>query len=502
MGEENVTPSEDDLEELLRKAKEARADNNPQQALGYVIEARKKWGDHDRVLFSLATIFSDLGMQDGAITVYRTLRARRPHDPLVLNNLAAALDGTGERDEALAIINEALHHDPQDANLYVTKAIILHHAHALDDAEAALEHALQLDNKHGAAWLNLAEVKTDKGELHDCLACQRRALDVLGPLPLLRFNMAHTLFKLGQLSEAWPLYEARFESSAGQPPRSRPRPTQLPRWDGTTLPDKKLLVWMEQGVGEEILYAGLLEETAQRCPHMAVECAPRLQPLFQRSFPHFSFLPRMERPSAAAEHDYAAHIPAASLGHFFRHTRSQFTPHHGYLKADDVVTRILRDKYTAFGEGPVIGLSWRSAKRRFGDPKSLSPALLARTLKNRKAVFVSLQYGDVADDIATMKNEGLSVIHDTTINPLENLDAFAAQVAACDSILTVSNTTAHMAGALNIKAHVLVPAGIHAPHHWFYAEATSPWYPSLRLFWQKRLGDWGEALSKAAENMG
>lgn len=218
MGEENVTPSEDDLEELLRKAKEARADNNPQQALGYVIEARKKWGDHDRVLFSLATIFSDLGMQDGAITVYRTLRARRPHDPLVLNNLAAALDGTGERDEALAIINEALHHDPQDANLYVTKAIILHHAHALDDAEAALEHALQLDNKHGAAWLNLAEVKTDKGELHDCLACQRRALDVLGPLPLLRFNMAHTLFKLGQLSEAWPLYEARFKSSAGQPP--------------------------------------------------------------------------------------------------------------------------------------------------------------------------------------------------------------------------------------------------------------------------------------------
>lgn len=501
MGEKTVTLAEDDLEALLRKAKEARANNNPQQALGYVIEARKKWGDHDRVLFSLATVFSDLGMQDGAITVYRSLRARRPHDPMVLNNLAAALDGTGQRDEALQLITEAMRYAPQDANLYVTKGIILHHAQALDDSEAMLEHALGLDNKHGAAWLNLAEVKTDKGELLDCLACQRNALDALGPLPLLRFNMAHTLFKLGQLSEAWPLYEARFEASPGQPPRSRPRPTQLPRWEGTPMPEKKLLVWMEQGVGEEILYAGLLEETAQRCPHIVVECAPRLVPLFKRSFPNLSILPRAEQPAPDADKDYAAHIPAASLGTFFRHERSQFTPHNGYLKADEATTKSLRDKYKSAGDGPVIGLSWRSAKRKYSDPKSLSPITLARALKNKKAIFVSLQYGDVVDDIVAMKNEGVNVIHDAAINSLENLDAFAAQVAACDAILTVSNTTAHMAGALNMKAHVLVPAGIHAPHHWFYNDNASPWYPALSLYWQKKQGDWSQALSKAAEKL-
>lgn len=498
-----MTADESALTALLHKAQDARARRAPQEALAILQEARRQWGDHDRILFAMATVFSDLGMGEGAITLYRMLLAKRPSDTMLRNNLAAALDGAQQHEEARRIIDEAIALAPHDRALFITKALNAHHAGQTAEARETLQAILAHDPQHGIALLNLAEVVADEGCMDECLSYQRRAMKSLGPLPLLRFNMSQTLFKLGQLDEAWSLYEARFEDTPGQKPRSQPRATRLPRWDGRALPpEKKLLVWMEQGIGEEILYASLLAEAHALCPSLLVECAPRLLPLFARSFPFLTCVARHgDAKAVAGDYDAAFQIPAASLGGLFRKDLDSFTPHAGYLKADKEKTARLKARYKGAEGKPVIGLSWRSQKRLYGDPKSIPFSDIVAALTSTDAQFVSLQYGDIEKDITFAAQQGFSLLHDKDIDPLTSLDDSAAQIAACDAVLTVSNTTAHMAGALHIPAHVLVPAGTAAPHHWFYGQASSPWYPSLRLYWQDYTGHWGKALHHAVNGL-
>ena len=111
----------------------------------------------------------------------------------------------------------------------------------------------------------------------------------------------------------------------------------------------------------------------------------------------------------------------------------------------------------------------------------------------RNYTFVSLQYGDVAQEIADLRDrQGVDVKLIADMDNMGDIDGFAALVDACDMILTIDNTTAHMAGALHKKTCVMLP---HVPDwRWMLDREDSPWYPSLRLFRQTTLGDWGPVL--------
>jgi ADP-heptose:LPS heptosyltransferase len=117
-------------------------------------------------------------------------------------------------------------------------------------------------------------------------------------------------------------------------------------------------------------------------------------------------------------------------------------------------------------------------------------------VKRGAVKFLNLQYGDCTAEMALAHQRGWPVFEDKSVDPLKDLEGFAAQVAACDRVISVSNTTVHVAGALNVPCDVLVPAGKAAPHHWFHREEKSPWYPSLTLHWQPKLGDWQSVIKR------
>ena len=160
----------------------------------------------------------------------------------------------------------------------------------------------------------------------------------------------------------------------------------------------------------------------------------------------------------------------------------------------------IRERYGANARTPLVGISWMTTKSfKYADSKSIPLHLWRGILSTPQAKFVSLQYGDAAEEIANM-NEMLDdkLIRDTDIDPNSDLDDFAAQVAAMDLVITTSNTTAHIAGALNIPALVLTPLGFGGFWHWFLDRDDSPWYPSVRLLRQAKRGEWGEVLERAA----
>ena len=116
-------------------------------------------------------------------------------------------------------------------------------------------------------------------------------------------------------------------------------------------------------------------------------------------------------------------------------------------------------------------------------------------------IIVDLQYGDSDMDRAQFEAEtGVSVIRDKEIDSLKDLDGFAAQVAAMDLIVSISNTTVHVAGALGVPAWVLLP---NAPMwRWMIDRDDTPWYPLVRLFRQNKRGDWPGVMEKVTVALG
>lgn len=118
-------------------------------------------------------------------------------------------------------------------------------------------------------------------------------------------------------------------------------------------------------------------------------------------------------------------------------------------------------------------------------------------LRSSGATFVNLQYGDCADELSRLYQEiGVSVYCDDEVDPLVDLDAFAAQVAAMDLVISVSNTTVHFAGALGKPVWTLLPGGGDGLlWYWGNEGERNLWYPTMRIFRQDTLGDWAGAIN-------
>ncbi|MEQ9447798.1 MAG: hypothetical protein RLN70_02710, partial [Rhodospirillaceae bacterium] len=208
-----------------------------------------------------------------------------------------------------------------------------------------------------------------------------------------------------------------------------------------------------------------LEQGAQ----VTLVCTKRLAPLFTRSFPTADIKHREDVLEGAATHSAADF--QASFSHLGAHLRSEiaaFPTRPGYLKADHSVTETLRPKYLANSNDLLVGISWHSKNNDAEAEKSIPLALWGPVLRVPGVRFVSLQYGSVEDDVASAKAAtGVDVVVDPTVDPLADIDRFAAQVAAMDLVITVSNTTAHVAGALGRPTWVLTPYSTGRIWYWF-----------------------------------
>lgn len=246
----------------------------------------------------------------------------------------------------------------------------------------------------------------------------------------------------------------------------------LPAWDGTR-PTGPLLVAAEQGLGEEILFSCMFGEI----PPAIISCDPRLAPLFERSFPQHQFIPK------GTVLDYTTAdclaISAMELGKFYR--RAQFTNPRGWLIPDaDRVADIAEAIADEFPGRTCAGLSWRSARLKIGDSKSIPVADLI-PLINSGPVFFDLQYGDHQSDLDTIRAAGGELMGVTGLDVTSDIDGLAALICSLDVVVTCSNTTAHLAGALGKRTILLAPGGTFVLWYWGIDGATTPWYPSIEI---------------------
>lgn len=302
----------------------------------------------------------------------------------------------------------------------------------------------------------------------------------------------------GNFGTAWEEYEARWEYDAA--PREFPQPV----WDGSPLDENSLLIFAEQGVGDEIMFASCVAEMVARTGKCCIECDARLVKLFSRSFPLAKVVARPKNKSlpvdpATLECDWQ--IAMGSLPRFIRRSEADFPRHRRYLVADASQVDNWRARLAALGTGLKVGISWRGGhKPHVQQRRSISLDQWRPVLQTPGVQFVNLQYGDCAAELSAFeKKSGIRVHTWPDVDPLSDLDGFSAQISALDLVISVDNSTVHFAGAVGTPVWGLLHF---SPNwRWMLEREDSIWYSSLRLFRQSALGDWAGVIGRVAREM-
>lgn len=272
-------------------------------------------------------------------------------------------------------------------------------------------------------------------------------------------------------------------------------------WDGGPLPDGQLMVWAEQGLGDEVLHFGWLSLLRDRGISCAVECDSRLVDLLKRSYPDAAVYPRgdLELVDRAGS-GFAAHCPSGDL---LLRTRPWDQPKAGpsrYLVPDPERCESFRQRLAALHPGRKIGISWYSKGSFLGFGKSTDLADWGPILRHRGAVFVNLQYGDCEAEFEAIcrANEAKSYC-DPDLDRREDIEGLCALIDSLDLVITVSNVTAHFAGALGKPCWVLL--GPDPLWHWGREGEAAPFYASVTTLRASALGGWDGVLAAAANRL-
>ena len=260
---------------------------------------------------------------------------------------------------------------------------------------------------------------------------------------------------------------------------------------------KRVSLWKEQGIGDEIIFLGLVPEAKERSQGLAVYIDPRLVPLCERSMPGIKFFGDTKEFEKQA-FDY--HMPMGSLPRLFRSDIKDFDRTiHGYLKADKLRVDTLRREMGLEGKR-VIGISWKSIRSLTTSKKSMMLKDFGTIFKGMDVVLLNLQYGDVQEEIDEFTQAtGIEVLQCKSVDNREDLDGLAALIELCDLVISTRNITIHLAGALGKETWVLM--NYVTSFYWLLDRTDSIWYPTLRLYRQKTLDDWGGVLSNIHQDL-
>lgn len=405
--------------------------------------------------------------------------------------------GRGEFEEAMLLLAPIAEGDPIHPEACNLLSLILgRDLGRVDDAICLLERALLARPGWTVALCNLGWMHSEAGRLERGLEILNEVIQSVPDDPEARLIRAYMNLKHGEFSAGWRDYDARHKSKMAVE-----RPYRFPRWDGESAQNSSLLIVAEQGLGDHLMFASCVSEASLRVGRVFLECHPNLVGLFKRSFPSISVIanvPVDAEPSwlqRAGKIDFQ--IWMGDLPALFRNRWDQFPNHSGYLRADPDRVTNWRKRLDALGPGVKVGLSWRGGVRATRRQlRSFSPVNFAPLYRNGMQ-FISLQYGDVEEDLADMQSMGLEVVH--WPEAIADYEETAALVCALDQVVSVCTAVIHLCGSLGCPALVLVPKV--AEWRYLFDGDRLPWYPSVRLIRQRTIAEWREVIDEAGQHL-
>lgn len=410
-------------------------------------------------------------------------------------NLALAELGARRIEGARSGFQRAIELDPDYAAAHNALGhVLIHHVGDFDTGAHHIRRALELCPDDPDALCNYSAVLAQTGRSREAIEICDQLIESDPAMHEARLNRGLARLRCGDFRAGWSDYEAR-KLAAGN---YHARTLSLPEWQGEPLQSKRLLVYAEQGLGDQIMFASCIPDLARRGAECRIECAPQLTALFARSFAPARVIAEsndddLMQLAQSEGTDYK--VALGSLPFHFRTSRDDFGAGTAYLRADSQRVRFWKERLAQLGEGLKVGISWAGgAASTRGASRSTRLSEWAPVFANSRCHFVSLQYGDAATELDRASFRLLR-----WPEALAQYDETAALVSALDLIISVQTALVHLAGAVGTTAWVM----LQATAEWRYGDIgeAMPWYSSVRLIRQSQPNDWQPVIERVARDL-
>jgi tetratricopeptide (TPR) repeat protein len=506
------------LEKLHIKARKSIQSGNFFAAIEIFDQLLVKSPKNTAYLMGLGEALLRAEKYDEALPTYAMVVEQEPRNVDALSNFSVALIRCNRQLEAQKILEFILEIDPNNFAAYINlgnvfqtlklpeknlknafKAVELNPTSpmalnnlgtALGDLEMNQESreafltAVALDANYVPALINLAQVEEKLDNKSDAMVLYENILKTKKLTPsqteFIKYYLSYSYLYFGRLEEGWRNYELGFGAMLPAESYRSLRRFHQPKWQGQDIRGKRILLWGEQGLGDEILFSTCFHELLELDLDVIVECEPRLVSIFQRAYPSFKVREPMVGPDRfSSSNDFDVHSPFGSLCHLFRNNLENFGAKKPLLSSSTEKFEEFKNRLGAVRDPNkvLVGICWRSGM--LSASRNLHYTALVDwkdLLSNANYQFVNLQYGECEEELKAVENDfAISIIRWPDVDLKDNLEGVLALIDNLDCVVSAPTAVCQMAGAMGKKTFLLTR------REWpmLGTESAYPWYPSV-----------------------
>jgi tetratricopeptide (TPR) repeat protein len=408
------------------------------------------------------------GRLDEAITSYGRLLALRPNHAELHNNLGVALRLAGKLEASVVHHRLALSADPANPALHSNLGNALRAVGRFDEAIRHHFRSIVLSPTYAEGFFNLALCLRDLDRLDEAVGCFARSLALHPSNRRARLELAVALLMRGDLEEGFEAYEERKRL----PETPQPEFSQ-PAWDGGPLAGRRILLLAERGLSDALLFIRFARELKRRGAFVLVLCqAPLKELLAGLDYVDFAVAEGEALPA------FDVHASIGSLPHLCRPDFAAVAAAPAYLRPPSTgrikLGRLERTRLS-------VGIYWAGAPFAHFLALAGDPQVLLFSLQGGAAQKDIQQYGASA------------VVHDVGRGIFDFAEA-ATALSQLDLLISIDAPIAHLAAGMGLPTWVLSPMAV--DWRWCLGGKRLNWYPSVRLFRQRRPGDWDPVFAE------
>jgi tetratricopeptide (TPR) repeat protein len=463
------------------------------EAIGFYRKANQLDPNNFVALYGLGTTLQQKEEFDEAIICYKKALQIVPNSK-AYNNLAHIMQKKQQFDEALTCFQKALELDPSYAQVHMSIGAVLYEKQQFDEALTCFQKALELDPSYAEAYCGLGSTLNEKKQLDESMACYHKALQLNPNSAEAHWNMSLAYLTLGNYRDGWKEYEWRWKVKDHLKYGCFHRPTDFtqPILNRLDAAGHTILIYAEQGLGDEIQFIRYAPLVAQCGAKVVMECHKELFTLFQ-SVKGVNHIIVQGEPLPG----FDIQCPLLTLPLVFNTTLENVISEVPYLGINSSLIRKWGGKIQNNKSAFNIGIAWAGSPTYKGNTlRSCRLNTFSPLARFKDITFYSLQKGEAS-------GQAKNPPHDLNfIDLTEGINDFsdtAALIENLDLVISVDTAVAHLAGALGRPVWTLLPFA--ADWRWMLDREDSPWYPTMRLFRQSSPRDWESVIEKVRDEL-
>ncbi|WP_372392374.1 hypothetical protein ACCQ05_20950 [Xanthomonas sp. NCPPB 3582] len=440
--------------------------------------------DHWPYASALADLLEASNMQEHAIASLQNFVVRSPHTTEAWSRLAGMLHQAGQFRAAVDAARQVTWQRPDLPQAHNRLGCLLE-SEEPELALAAFSCASALAEDWTTPRLNQSRLLREQAKCSEAIAMLRDMLARGHDHYQVHVALAEALLEDGQYDEGWQAYEWRFDAGGHTPAFPG---THAPIWDGSPLHGRILMVWLEQGLGDQLQFCRYLPYIAALGGRVWLQTPRVLQPLLQS----LGVVERFFDEGDAAE-GFDLQIPLLSLPRVLAKVLPT-VPCNVYLSANEVLPAATAALISTHSATLRVGLVHASRADHPSAARRDCPLQLLSGLAEIPNVRL---YGLQYDPDAPQPLSDSSLVNLGSV--LGDFAQTAAIVRELDLVITVDTAMAHLCGAIGHPVWTLLSRP--CDWRWQGHRSASVWYPSMRLYRQARRGDWSSPLNRMVRDL-